>query len=353
MPGTLSIPQVIDVSVRDGGFLIQHQFNAAKIVEICQAMATTGLEWLELGHGMGVGSRMMGHSGHLDDYELLEAAKEAAPSLKYSVFIQAQEYSLPLLPGLIEFIELGRVGFKESEVQTFEKILKKLKKYDKQAATQLVNADFFSPVQVAAFAKTAADLGSDILYLVDSSGGMTPEGVRLRIEAIRSACKLPIGFHGHNNLGMALPNTLAAWKAGATWLDGSLMAAGREAGNASMEMLIAKIQERGFLPQVNLEKLCEVARHVFLPLYLRPPASSLIDILLAQNKITYPSPETLNLFSNSLHIPLPALVTALKKKSGKEFVVSEAAVKEVIEGFGYNYEEIVTSIRSTVKEGNE
>ena len=58
------------------------------------------------------------------------------------------------------------------------------------------------------------------------------------------AVEVPVGFHGHNNLGLSVANALAAVEAGAASLDGAIGGLARSAGNAPTEMLCAVLQNR-------------------------------------------------------------------------------------------------------------
>ncbi len=64
-----------------------------------------------------------------------------------------------------------------------------------------------------------------------------------------------IGFHGHNNLSLAMANTIAAIKAGATRIDGSVRCLGAGAGNTQTEVLIAVCERIGIKTGVDLFKI--------------------------------------------------------------------------------------------------
>ena len=58
-----------------------------------------------------------------------------------------------------------------------------------------------------------------------------PSQVREYVNALRESISIPVGFHGHNNLGLAIGNSMAAVEAGAAYVDGSLKSLGGGAGN--------------------------------------------------------------------------------------------------------------------------
>src|SRR5699024_6833640 len=59
-------------------------------------------------------------------------------------------------------------------------------------------------------AKLMESYGADTVYVVDSAGALLPHEVRERIKALKQSLDINVGFHGHNNLSLAMGNTLAA-----------------------------------------------------------------------------------------------------------------------------------------------
>ncbi len=86
-------------------------------------------------------------------------------------------------------------------------------------------------------AKLFESYGAEVVYVVDSAGALLPFEVTEKITALRNELSIDVGFHGHNNLSMAMANTIAAVEAGATYIDGSLRALGAGSGNTQTEVL--------------------------------------------------------------------------------------------------------------------
>ena len=68
-----------------------------------------------------------------------------------------------------------------------------------------------------------------------------------------------MGFHGHNNLGMAVANSVAAVQAGATILDGTARGFGAGSGNTQLEVLVAVLERMGFSTGIDLYKMLDAA----------------------------------------------------------------------------------------------
>ena len=84
-------------------------------------------------------------------------------------------------------------------------------------------------------AKLSKSYGSDLIYIVDSAGGMMPEELTDYINCLKDNVDIEFGYHGHNNLGLAVANSLMCERLGARLVDCSLQGLGRGGGNAPTE----------------------------------------------------------------------------------------------------------------------
>jgi 4-hydroxy 2-oxovalerate aldolase len=110
-------------------------------------------------------------------------------------------------------------------------------------------------------ARIVVDAGSMAVYLVDSAGAFLPDDVRARVTALREMLdpEIAIGIHEHNNLSLAVANSVVAIEAGATIVDVTLAGMGAGAGNCQGEALIAVLGRLGLETGVDLFKLQDAA----------------------------------------------------------------------------------------------
>ena len=85
--------------------------------------------------------------------------------------------------------------------------------------------------------EAAAKSGAVRYRFADTLGIMDPVAVRSAIWAVRRMTDLPIEFHGHNDLGLATANSLAAIEAGAAAVSVTVNGLGERAGNAALEQV--------------------------------------------------------------------------------------------------------------------
>ena len=81
----------------------------------------------------------------------------------------------------------------------------------------------------------------DIVYFADSLGKLRNNNVINIVNLFKESWKGPLGIHAHDNLEMALSNTITALNSGANWLDSTILGMGRGPGNAKTEFLVQEL----------------------------------------------------------------------------------------------------------------
>src|SRR5699024_1607852 len=119
-------------------------------------------------------------------------------------------------------------------------------------------------------AKLMESYGAEAVYVTDSAGAMLPEDVRTRVRALRENLDIEVGFHAHNNMSLAVANTLVAIEEGATRIDGSVRCLGAGAGNTQTEVLLSVMDRMGYDPGIDAAKMTDAAGNIVLPIQQRP-----------------------------------------------------------------------------------
>lgn len=263
---------LVDTTLRDGSHAVKHRFTRQQAADIAEGLDACGLPFIELSHGDGLGgsSYTYGFSA-VDEMQLLEAAAERTRNAVLTVL---------LLPGIgtIEDLKTAyscgaravRVATHVTEADVSAQHIAAAKEMGMFSVGFLMMAHMASPVRVAEEAAKMASYGADYINIADSAGYLLPEAVAERIHAVRQAVDVPVGFHAHNNLGIAIANSMAAVKAGATYLDGTLRGLGAGAGNAQMEVLAGVLQRSGYATGLDFYRLMDLAQEKVDPLMLRP-----------------------------------------------------------------------------------
>jgi 4-hydroxy 2-oxovalerate aldolase len=135
------------------------------------------------------------------------------------------------------------------------------------------------PQRLAEECSRLVEYGATGVGVLDSSGHYLPADVTDRITAIREAVEVPVMFHGHNNLGMAVANSIAAVEAGAEIVDACARGFGAGAGNTQLEVLVPVLERMGFATGIDLYRLLDAADIAERELMPAPPTVDSIGIV--------------------------------------------------------------------------
>ena len=140
----------------------------------------------------------------------------------------------------------------------------------------LMMAHTIPPEKLAAQARIMADAGCQCVYVVDSAGALVLDGVADRVAALVAELgeDAQVGFHGHENLGLGVANSVEAVRAGAKQIDGSVRRFGAGAGNAPVEALIGVFDKIGVKTGIDFFDIADAAEDVVRPAM---PAECLLD----------------------------------------------------------------------------
>jgi len=252
----------VDVTLRDGNHTFRHQFTPEIISSTAAALDAAGVDIIEVGHGDGLGGSCL-HVGQspVSDEALISAAVKAVRNARIGVILMP---GFGTFPGLERAAELGarvaRVGSHCTEANVTGQHIRKARDLGLFTVGYLVSAGMTSPERLAEEAAKMESYGAECINLAESQGHLVPDEVAKRVEAVRAAVKIPIGFHPHNNLGLAMGNLLAAVNSGATFIDGSLRGFGGGAGNAQTEAAIAALKRAGHEVNADLFKILDAAQ---------------------------------------------------------------------------------------------
>jgi 4-hydroxy 2-oxovalerate aldolase len=116
------------------------------------------------------------------------------------------------------------------------------------------------------------DAGATCVYVVDSAGAMTPDDARARVATLRNGLRpaTQVGIHAHNNLTLAVANSLVALEEGAEQVDGCSRGMGAGGGNCPTEALVVVSDRAGYPTGIDPLLIMDVAEDVVAPIMRRP-----------------------------------------------------------------------------------
>jgi len=273
--------KILETTLRDGSYTINYQFNISETQYISKILDEIGFEYIEIGPGVGFNASTVSIvKPAVSDEEYIKAARSVVKKSKLGMFFIpgiATEKNIEIAKDYkLDFI---RIGTNINEYFDSFKYIELCKKNKIETAANLMKSYAVSPKEFAKIANECYKAGADYIYIVDSAGGMFPEDVKNFIIETKSLNpNINLGFHGHNNLGLAIANTSEAINNGVSIVDSSIRGMGRSSGNTITEKLVLALKRLGFNNNYNLNKLFELSERVILP-YLSNKPESILDII--------------------------------------------------------------------------
>ena len=246
--------KVVDVTIRDGGLMNDHQFSDDVVRSVYAACVEAGIDYMEIGYINSQQQFPPGEFGpwkHCREADIRRIVGDNNTALKLAAMADAEksDYKTDILPAADSVLDMIRVATYIHQMPLALDMIKDAsdKGYETTLNLMAVSTVPESEVKSALEMLVRSEVGA--VYVVDSFGSLYSEQVRALCNMFFEYCagtSIEVGIHAHNNRQLAFANTIEAVVLGANCADASFAGLGRGAGNCQMELLLGFLHNPKF-----------------------------------------------------------------------------------------------------------
>lgn len=233
--------EILDCTIRDGGYLNNWNFDKKVVKEICRSLSRTGVDIIEIGFK----NRLKDGAGiwHSVPESLIEEIFRGISGIKIAVMFDFLKGDLSLVPeAKNSLVDMYRIACNRDKVYEAIKLSEKIKDRGYLTSLQLMGIGGYTKEDFCELIKPLSNSSIDYVYFADTYGSLFPRDIKRYIDLLRESNK-KIGFHAHNSLQLAFANTLEAINCDVDIVDGTVGGIGRGAGNLPLEVLIIYLEK--------------------------------------------------------------------------------------------------------------
>lgn len=272
--------EILDCTIRDGSYVLDFQFNKKVVAHLVKGLAEAGIPKIEVGHGVGFDAyRSQYNAAKHTEEEYIRTASLFKKKSKIGHFFIPDIGKVENIPKSIDWgLDFIRIGTNITEIEKAKEAVKTARDSGLEISINLMKSYALKPEKFKEKVLIADSFEPDIICIVDSAGGMFQKDIRTYVRIIKDEISAKIGFHGHNNLMLAVANSLTAIEEGVKIIDSSLLGMGRGGGNAQTEVLATIFEKKGFSLDLDIYKLMDLGDEYVKPLMNRLQGILQLDV---------------------------------------------------------------------------
>ncbi len=263
--------QLLDCSLRDGGYINNWQFGKYKCQYLIRKLSNANVDYLEVGFLNEV-NYVEGSTNFMDINCAEKAIEELSTSTSLALMVRPDRYDSSKLCRATGKIRFLRIAFYKKDLQKAIRFALEAENKGYQVFLNMVNTTGYSNSQLREMASVLAEINPYAVTIVDTFGCMTQQKLTDFFDILNSVLpnNVKIAFHPHNNMLMAYPLAqcfikLVEYSNRDGIIDGTLMGIGRNPGNLPSE-LIANFLNTQYGEKYNLGEMSAVIDRVIEPI---------------------------------------------------------------------------------------
>jgi len=244
--------KILDCTIRDGGHNTNWDFSDEFVLKLLQCQNKSGIEYCEIGYRNSLDSAGKGRFYNCTS-ELLKDFYQVKGNVKIGVMTDTSRCELEVFPDAAsDYVDFVRIAGKPNEIRKMLFIAEKLYEKGYRVFVQLMDVSGIDENgYMTLFSWQKKDI-IESLYFADSYGKLSPEDVEIYYNKLKMLGYKKLSFHAHNNINLALKNTLKAIELGAYSVDIASFGGERYGGNLAAVDLFKRLNDYSSIYYDNL-----------------------------------------------------------------------------------------------------
>lgn len=241
--------KILDCTLRDGGYYTNWDFDPTTVKTYLESSNHLPLDYLEVGYRSAPMDEYLGEYFYcpLETLKRLKSVSQKKLVIILNEKDVRAEHAETLLKPIKGYVDMVRMAIDPKNFKRALNLAKEVKRLGFEVAFNVMYMSTWAEQKDFLELIPQVDGVADYFYMVDSFGGVYPQDVKDTMALVRSKTNVKLGFHGHNNLEMALANTLTAIDEGIDIVDATMTGMGRGAGNLKTELLLTVLNAKGLI----------------------------------------------------------------------------------------------------------
>ncbi len=269
--------KIFDTTLRDGEQAPHCSMNISEKIEIAKQLELLGVDCMEAGFpisSQGAFAAVEAIATTIKDSKVAALARAVRKDIDaaYNALQKAAS------PRIHTFLATSPIHMEYKLRMTPDQVLENVKDAVSYAKTKIDDVEFSAedgmrsdPEFLAKVLRVAIKAGATVVNIPDTVGYMLPEEIADRIKYLYANVEgldtVDVSVHCHNDLGMAVANSLAGVRAGATQVECTINGLGERAGNAALEEIVMAIKTRkdlfGAYTKIDTKQITRTSRMVY------------------------------------------------------------------------------------------
>ncbi|MCI7322216.1 MAG: aldolase catalytic domain-containing protein [Lachnospiraceae bacterium] len=262
--------RVLDATLRDGGLVNNFMFTDEFVNALYRANVKAGVDYMEFGYKASkelFDVSKFGKWKFCDEEAIRAIVGENNSDMKISIMADVGrcDFRKDIIDKKDSVIDMIRVATYVHQMPAAIEMIEYAKEKGYEVTCNIMAVSNAQESDINQALEMVGKSSADGIYIVDSYGALYPEQIRAisdkYMEVAEKYGKF-IGMHAHNNQQLAFANTIEAAARGVSFLDATMMAMGRGAGNCAMELLLSFLKN----PKYNVFPVLKFLQEHMLPL---------------------------------------------------------------------------------------